>query len=157
MRTGAISTVQTHRLPSLAAYTYKCRPLVLGWALTVVYCALILVRGWFLLSGGDLLFEQNVPPAMADSQGTAYYATGGRKKGLEQGSGVSDGWSIFLDKRFHKVDDFCVRMGHNASPICSRLATGQLCCNCHWESRLNDAEWNEKRQKLAGELPASLI
>lgn len=53
------------------------------------------------------------------------------EKGLEQGSGVSDGWSIFLDKRFHKVDDFCVRTGHNTSPICSRLATGQLCCNCH--------------------------
>lgn len=70
-------------------------------------------------------------------------------EGLEEGRQFNDGWSIFPDKRFHKVTDFSMRMGQNTSPICSRLARGQLRCNCHSWRKTFKYCWGTERETRA--------
>lgn len=52
-------------------------------------------------------------------------------EGLGEGSGEWFRIPFLRIKGIHKVNDFFVGMGHNMWPICSKLATGQLCSNCH--------------------------
>lgn len=126
--TGAVSTIPKRSFPlpcfgqgKLCAYDKQWR--------IVPLCR---VRGWFLLSASDP--QTKGSPTMTDSQGTVCYATGWEERGL-MGACLVDGWSIFFSsiKGIHKVDDFCVRIWHNAGPISSRLATGQLSRNFHWD------------------------
>lgn len=130
MQTGAVRTVQTCGL-RLKLLIRSQQLEIFGFRVNSgVLCPRGCLEADFYSLAVTFFPDKALPSPRLTHKVPGYYAT--RWGAGREGSGVSDGWSIFLDKSFHKVDDFCVRTRHNTSPVCSRLATGRSCCNCHW-------------------------